>query len=339
MLVLSRGHNDKVIFPTLGISVEILRVAGNKVRLGIEAPDEIPVHRHEVCERIQADGETDEIIKFPDSASSHLRQLNHNTRNRLNAAALGLHLLHRKLEAGDLSDAEATIFNIFKELKGIEALLDGPAKSEREANVRALHRALVVEDDDNERELLAGYLRMSGFEVDTAADGLQAMVRLSRARPGCRAARYADAPLRRAENCFRYSQQSGFSWLEVVRRQWLRSGRNEPDPGPKRRRSLVFQTARSQNARRRTSRRAANRTHPGISERRSGRPATAGVRARSGGNSTDWDTNRTERTCLLPIGAGAVCRTCPRSAYWLFGRGKNKGGPAHLELARPVGFS
>ena len=62
--------------------------------------------------------------------------LNHNTRNRLNAAALGLHLLHRKLEAGDLSDAEATIFNIFKELKGIEALLDGPAKSEREANVR-----------------------------------------------------------------------------------------------------------------------------------------------------------------------------------------------------------
>jgi hypothetical protein len=37
MLVLSRGRNDKVVFPTLGISVEILRVAGNKVRLGIDA--------------------------------------------------------------------------------------------------------------------------------------------------------------------------------------------------------------------------------------------------------------------------------------------------------------
>lgn len=48
MLVLSRGRNDKVVFPTLGISVEILRVAGNKVRLGIDAPHEIPVHRHEV---------------------------------------------------------------------------------------------------------------------------------------------------------------------------------------------------------------------------------------------------------------------------------------------------
>ena len=56
MLVLSRGRNDKVVFPTLGISVEILRVAGNKVRLGIEAPQEIPVHRHEVSERIEANG-------------------------------------------------------------------------------------------------------------------------------------------------------------------------------------------------------------------------------------------------------------------------------------------
>src|SRR3990170_1989738 len=56
MLVLSRGRNDKVVFPTLGISVEILRVAGNKVRLGIEAPQEIPVHRHEVSERIAARG-------------------------------------------------------------------------------------------------------------------------------------------------------------------------------------------------------------------------------------------------------------------------------------------
>jgi carbon storage regulator CsrA len=183
MLVLSRGHNDKVIFPTLGISVEILRVAGSKVRLGIEAPAEIPVHRHEVCERIQAGGDADKIIKFPESKNSRVAKLNHDTRNRLNAAALGLHLLHRKLEVGDLSDAEATIFNIFKELKGIESLLDGPAKNEGESNGPVHHRALVVEDDDNERELLAGYLRMSGFDVDTAADGLQAMVRMTEHSP------------------------------------------------------------------------------------------------------------------------------------------------------------
>lgn len=188
MLVLSRGRNDKVVFPTLGISVEILRVAGNKVRLGIEAPQEVPIHRHEVSEKIVANGESP-TIKFPTTSETFARQLNHATRNRLNAAALGLHLLHHKIEVGDLSDAETTIFQIFNELKAIEGELDGSAPKKAPRQTRAIrggdvhHRALVVEDDDNERELLAGCLRMSGFEVDTAADGLQAMVRLTEKSP------------------------------------------------------------------------------------------------------------------------------------------------------------
>jgi DNA-binding response OmpR family regulator len=41
-------------------------------------------------------------------------------------------------------------------------------------------RALVVEDDAKECEWLAGYLRLTGFEVDTAADGLHAMVHLAK---------------------------------------------------------------------------------------------------------------------------------------------------------------
>jgi carbon storage regulator CsrA len=199
MLVLSRGRNDKVVFPTLGISVEILRVAGNKVRLGIEAPQEIPVHRHEVSERIAANlvaGVSDPghnaVIKLPAQTDPLAARLDHAIRNRLNAAALGLHVLHRKLEGDDLSDAEATIFKIFNELKAIENELAGPATAAGVADpdhnvdlrhTELHHRALVVEDNDNERELLAGYLRVSGFEVDTAADGLQAMVRLTEKSP------------------------------------------------------------------------------------------------------------------------------------------------------------
>ncbi|MCI0335768.1 MAG: response regulator [Planctomycetes bacterium] len=206
MLVLSRGRNDKVVFPTLGISVEILRVAGNKVRLGIEAPQEIPVHRHEVSERMAANESSaagvsepgrNAIIKMPAAKNSTTAQMNHAIRNRLQAAALGLHLLHHKLESDDLSDAEATIFTIFNELKAIEIELE-PAtgagvsdpgykndlsyKSDP-GHREPIHRALVVEDNDNERELLAGYLRVSGFDVDTAADGLQAMVRLTEHAP------------------------------------------------------------------------------------------------------------------------------------------------------------
>jgi carbon storage regulator CsrA len=182
MLVLSRGRNDKVVFPTLGISVEILRVAGNKVRLGIDAPQEIPVHRHEVSERIQAGGD-EQSLKFPLTRKSAAARLNHAMRNRLNAAALGLHALHRNIETGDLTDAEATIFKIFNELKAIENELEVTATAKPVTLAENHCRALVVEDNDNERELLAGCLRANGFEVDTAADGLQAMVRLTQSAP------------------------------------------------------------------------------------------------------------------------------------------------------------
>src|SRR6476661_10606755 len=181
MLVLSRGRNDKVVFPTLGISVEILRVAGNKVRLGIDAPHEIPVHRHEVSERIEANGES-ETLRFPAPTKSAAAKLTHDMRNRLNAAALGLHLLHRNVETGDMADAEATIFKIFNELKAIENELEAPA-AKPVTRCEVHRRALVVEDNDNERELLAGCLRAGGYDVDTAADGLQAMVRLTEKAP------------------------------------------------------------------------------------------------------------------------------------------------------------
>lgn len=172
MLVLSRGRNDKVVFPSLGISVEILRIAGNRVRLGIEAPEEVPVLRHEIAEALGSDD-----VAVPQSQAK--TQLSHGVRNRLNSAALGLHILHKKLEAGNHDDAEATIFKIFNELKSIEEEFDPSTKSPQVLNSDRVLKTLVVEDDANESELMASYLRLSGFAVDTAMDGLQAMVQLA----------------------------------------------------------------------------------------------------------------------------------------------------------------
>ncbi|MFO7903883.1 MAG: carbon storage regulator CsrA [Pirellulaceae bacterium] len=52
MLVLSR-HRDESIMIGDEIVVTIVDVRGDKVRLGIDAPQDIPVHRQEVYEAIQ----------------------------------------------------------------------------------------------------------------------------------------------------------------------------------------------------------------------------------------------------------------------------------------------
>ena len=52
MLVLSR-HRDESIMIGDNVVVTIVDIRGDKVRLGIDAPTEIPVHRQEVYDAIQ----------------------------------------------------------------------------------------------------------------------------------------------------------------------------------------------------------------------------------------------------------------------------------------------
>jgi carbon storage regulator len=52
MLVLSRGRDESIVIGD-NIVVTIVDIRRDKVRLGIDAPTEIPVHRREVYEAIQ----------------------------------------------------------------------------------------------------------------------------------------------------------------------------------------------------------------------------------------------------------------------------------------------
>jgi carbon storage regulator len=53
MLVLSRKKNEQIIVGDQ-IIITVVEVRGDRVRLGIEAPQEIPIHRNEVLESIKA---------------------------------------------------------------------------------------------------------------------------------------------------------------------------------------------------------------------------------------------------------------------------------------------
>ena len=56
MLVLSR-HRDESIMIGDDVVVTIVDIRGDKVRLGIDAPTSIPVHRQEVYEAIKRENE------------------------------------------------------------------------------------------------------------------------------------------------------------------------------------------------------------------------------------------------------------------------------------------
>jgi len=51
MLVLSRKHGESVVIGRT-ITVKVLKMRGNVVQLGFDAPKEIPIHRGELQRRI-----------------------------------------------------------------------------------------------------------------------------------------------------------------------------------------------------------------------------------------------------------------------------------------------
>lgn len=51
MLVLSRKKNESIIIND-NITITVIEIRGDKVRLGIEAPKDVSVHRREVYEAI-----------------------------------------------------------------------------------------------------------------------------------------------------------------------------------------------------------------------------------------------------------------------------------------------
>lgn len=69
MLVLSRQRDESIIIGD-NVVITVVDVRGDKVRLGIEAPVEIPVHRREVYEAIQRENR-----RAADTSTEDARQL------------------------------------------------------------------------------------------------------------------------------------------------------------------------------------------------------------------------------------------------------------------------
>ena len=67
MLVLTRKANQSIMIGE-DIEISVLSVLGEKVRLGIEAPRDVPVFRKEVYLEIKAQGD-DAVIRVADESA------------------------------------------------------------------------------------------------------------------------------------------------------------------------------------------------------------------------------------------------------------------------------
>lgn len=68
MLVLSRKKNESIVIDDT-IVVTVVEIRGDKVRLGIQAPKEVPVHRSEVHAAIRSEQTRQEPPAVPSTES------------------------------------------------------------------------------------------------------------------------------------------------------------------------------------------------------------------------------------------------------------------------------
>lgn len=165
MLVLSRRAQQEIVFPNLGIRINVLKVQGKLVKLGIEAPPEVAVLRKEANAGSEA---ADSEAK---GAAEHRR------RNELNLLHLRVAALQRRIDRGEQVDLLSAFTELVDHYAGVDRAL---APSEQvSGDPGRLRRLLVVEDSDNERQLLAYLLASHGFDVQVARDGQEALDCLS----------------------------------------------------------------------------------------------------------------------------------------------------------------
>jgi carbon storage regulator CsrA len=212
MLVLSRRAHEKILIPAIRTSIQVLNIRSNAVRLGIDAPLEIDIVRDEIAgANLASEGSLgsrealiqtrDELLRGRDELlrgrEELLREREESLKGRqellkrqrglllrglhqnkllvqVALARLDLSLLSGEVQKGmGRSDLLQTIDRIEQGLHLLEQKLENSTGPK-------LAKTLIVEDNQNERELLAGFIRMAGVEVVATGDSVDALDYLHR---------------------------------------------------------------------------------------------------------------------------------------------------------------
>lgn len=162
MLVLTRRKDQKVLFPHLGISVEVVDVSGKSVRLGIDAPRNVRIVRSEL-------EFFDEAPPLRDRVAMSSRD---NICRHLDAANLALQLAKNQLRQGlgaradDALDQALGCLQLVDQLIADRADADQLAVHEKRTGYRTTRNpaGLVFDGSRCQRDRIVKHLRQQGID-------------------------------------------------------------------------------------------------------------------------------------------------------------------------------
>lgn len=186
MLVLTRRENERIVLPTVHTFIQVVRIAGSTVRLGIEAPPEVPVLREELLQALKK--ETQEAGGLPchqvaapqalPSPSQPESKRHVDYQKLLDCVAVAFELLESQLSRGEIEAARETVRKALYHVSAARrefcpshpAEGTGPEPSSRKERV-----ALVVQNLKKSHRPIAPVLERAGYKVRVVPNGCQAL--------------------------------------------------------------------------------------------------------------------------------------------------------------------
>lgn len=110
MLVLSRRESDRIVFPSLGISVEVMKIGRSRVSIGVHAPKGIRVIRHELAGKEEPRPSSERL----DAAVR--RRITTQFQDQVDAATEKLQITQDDLVSGNTERALTTLGQALEEL-------------------------------------------------------------------------------------------------------------------------------------------------------------------------------------------------------------------------------
>lgn len=164
MLVLSRSSAESIEFPGLGISIKVLQLSRSRVRLGIDAPSNIQVRRQELPPE-----------DFSGLPRNHSSIADSPITQQLRTAIGELQKVQIAAEITDSNHVLALLTRIIRDLEVLDhQIQEWTPVDQRPTNI-VPRRALVVDDNENEAKLLASFLRLKQFQVESVFNGADAL--------------------------------------------------------------------------------------------------------------------------------------------------------------------